>query len=207
MSREDANEIINGRTTHEYPQGNQHPRPVEALHIEQTENREDCVSILTAPDVNQGGKHGLREERDAPEHVRRGRLDHAHQEHCPYEVTGTSFKTAHLELLSISYKEEHGHDKREAEGAEEDEVCEKAPQLEASKDSTEVKEEQRGRQELQLHPNGGAERGSHVAACDRWERAVPFLGRGHLRPRRVCESVCVDSGFQGARGERRGAER
>eukprot|EP00962_Isochrysis_galbana_P035920 scaffold12342_cov181-Isochrysis_galbana.AAC.1 len=134
----------------------------------QAEDGQHGVGVLATPEVDQRGKHGLRQEGDSAQHVGRGHLQHAHEKHRPEEVRRPPLEPADLELLGVAHQEEDRHDKREAERAEEDEIGQQPPQLQATKHCAKVEEEKQRRDELQLHAERRAERGGHVAACDPW---------------------------------------
>mmetsp|Transcript_23201 Transcript_23201/g.75791 ORF Transcript_23201/g.75791 Transcript_23201/m.75791 type:complete len:246 (-) Transcript_23201:193-930(-) len=123
VARQDADQVEDWRAAHEDAQRDEHPRPVEALDVEEAKDGEDGVGELARPDVDDGGEHGLREEGQAAEYIRHHRLHRAHDGHCPQEVSGAAFEPLGLELLGVAYEEEEAHHEGEREGAEEGEVC------------------------------------------------------------------------------------
>lgn len=109
-------------------EGEQHPRQVRRLKVQQAEEVHPQERIPSAPNVHQHDGEGLPKEQEVDEEGEDHHEDGAEEEHHD-EVGGFAPKTSLLQHPAVAVGEDHVEEKTEADGAEEQEGREEAPHL------------------------------------------------------------------------------
>lgn len=128
MARSHAHQIDPNCISQNHREGEQNPRQIRRLKIEQSKEVHSQKRIPSAPNVHQHDCKGLPEEQQVDKEGKEDHEDPAEEEHHN-EVSSFASKAALFEHPAVAICENHVEQKTEADCAEEEERRDEPPHL------------------------------------------------------------------------------